>query len=189
MKWHIEGLHHWQTGSVLTCWHSEILLAAALIRHVGRAQEVVAPMVREYGTPRLMARFIQWVGLNLVYIPPYEAGEARRTAMAEQLIPLLRAGKSVFFAADGHRAPAFTPREDPLWLAHTAAVPLLAFASIATPSLTLPTWDRKQLPLPTSQITTILSTSVDSTTAPSQLATCLQHLHTKANALENVSRS
>lgn len=181
MKWHIEGLHHWQTGSVLTCWHSEILLAAALIRHVERAQEVVAPMVREYGTPRLMARFIEWVGLNLLYIPPYEAGEARRTTMAAELIPLLHAGKSVFFAADGHRAPAFQPQEEPLWLARTAAVPLLAFASTATPVLTLPTWDHKQVPLPTSQITTILSSSLAPTTTPSQLATCLQQLHIEAN--------
>lgn len=182
MKWHIEGLHHWQTGSVLTCWHREILLAAALIRHVGRAQEVVAPMVREYGTPRLMARFIQWVGLNLVYIPPYEAGEARRTVMAAELIPLLRAGKSVFFAADGHCAPAFEPQEDPLWLARTAGAPLHAFASTAIPALTLPTWDRKQVPLPLGQITTILSASLASTTTPSQLATCLQHLHTIAGS-------
>ncbi len=178
MKWNIEGLDLWQTGSVLTCWHSEILLAAALIRHVERAQEVVAPMVNSYGTPRLMAPFIQWVGLDLVMIPPYEAGDARRTAMAEQLIPLLHQGKSVFFAADGHRAPAFQPREDPIWLARTAGVPLLPFACKASPSLTLPTWDRKQLPLPVGEMHVLLSSLRPRQTTPLHLATCLQQLHT-----------
>jgi len=178
MKWHLEGLTHWPAGSILTCWHSEILLAAALVRYVERAQEVVAPMVREYGTPRLMAQFIQWVGLDLVYIPPYEAGEARRAAMAERLIPLLHAGKSLFLAADGHRAPAHHPQEDPLWLARVANAPLIPFACTATPALTLPTWDRKQVPLPTSQVCVMLSPPLPLESTPTQLATRLQHLHT-----------
>jgi lysophospholipid acyltransferase (LPLAT)-like uncharacterized protein len=181
MNWHLEGLSHWQTGSILTCWHGEILLAAALVRHVERANEVVAPMVRDYGTPRLMARFIEWVGLNLVYIPPYEAGEARRSAMAETLIPLLNAGKSIFFAADGHRAPAHHPQEDPLWLARTAQVPLLPFACSATPAIPLPTWDRKQLPLPTSRISVILDSPFPTDSTPHQLATRLHHLHTNTS--------
>lgn len=177
MQWHIEGLHHWQSGSVLVCWHGEILLAAALVRHVNRANEVVAPMVSEYGTPRLMARFIRWVGLDLTYIPPYEAGAARRTAMSETLIPRLQAGKSVFFAADGHRAPARVPREDPLWLAQTAGVSLIPFACSAIPSLTVPTWDQKQVPLPMSHIHIAIGSSLPPSATPAQLATELQHLH------------
>lgn len=180
MNWQIEGLEHWQGGSVLTCWHGEILLAAALVRHLARANEVVAPMVREYGTPRLMARFIEWVGLTLVYLPPYEAGQQRREVMAERLIPLLHAGKSIFFAADGHRAPARRAQEDPIWVAHSAGVPLLPFAAIATPVVTLPTWDQKQLPLPTSRIRVILDRPFPADDNTDQLATRLQHLHTKA---------
>jgi lysophospholipid acyltransferase (LPLAT)-like uncharacterized protein len=153
MRWSIDGLDHWDRASVLTCWHGEILLAAALVRHVGRAAQVVAPMVREYGTPRLMARFIRLVGLDLHYIPPYEAGDARREAMARTLIPLLHSGKSIFFAADGHRGPAREPQSDPLWLAREAGVPLLPFACAAAPALTLTTWDSKHVPLPTASLT------------------------------------
>lgn len=173
MRWTIEGLEQWQRGSVLTCWHGDLFLAAALVRHLGRASEVIAPMVREYGTPRAMALFIRQLGLQLAYIPPYEAGEARRQAMATTLIPQMAAGKSAFFAADGHRAPARQPQSDPLWLAHTAAVPLLTMAFTATPALILPTWDSKILPLPFSRITVtihaIAPETLTPTTAPASL--------------------
>jgi lysophospholipid acyltransferase (LPLAT)-like uncharacterized protein len=177
MNFHIEGLSRWHPGSVLTCWHGEILLAAALVRHVKRADEVVAPMVREYGTPRLMARFIRWVGLDLVYIPPYEAGAYRQQVMEESLIPLLHAGKTIFMAADGHRAPARAPQDDPLRLAQTARVPIIPFACFAAPVLTMPTWDRKQLPFPNSLIRVALGASLPPLSTPTHLATELQQLH------------
>src|SRR5690606_37127283 len=138
--------------------------------HVGRAAQVVAPMVREYGTSRAMARFIRLVGLDLVYIPPYEAGEARQQAMAETLIPLLHSGKSVFFAADGHRAPAFEPQEDPLWLARTANVPLLPFACRADPAITLPTWDKKRVPLPFSRLSVTIGAPLPAAATRDELA-------------------
>jgi lysophospholipid acyltransferase (LPLAT)-like uncharacterized protein len=164
----------------MTCWHGEILLAAALVRHLGRASELVAPMVREYGTPRAMARFIRWVGLELIYIPPYEAGEARREAMTDTLIPLLRSGKSLFFAADGHRAPAHVPQDEPLWLARAAGVPLLPFACAATPALTLPTWDRKRLPLPNSHVAFAVSGALAEGATPAELAETLATLGERA---------
>lgn len=150
-RWSITGMQTWQSAAILTSWHSDILAAAALIVHMGRANEVYAPIVREYGTSTSMTAFVKTLGMNATFIPPYEQAEARREALLA-LIPLLREGYSLFFAADGHRAPARVPRDEPPWLAAEANVPLLPFACHVSPAMRLPTWDKKWLPLPGSRI-------------------------------------
>ncbi len=151
IRWSIRGIEAWQGAVILTSWHSDILAAAALIVHMGRAGEVYAPIVREYGTSTLMTAFVKSLGMNAIFIPPYEQALARHEALLH-LIPLLRQGNSLFFAADGHRPPARVPQDEPPWLALEAGVPLLPFACHISPALRLPTWDKKWLPLPGSRI-------------------------------------
>lgn len=156
LRWRLAGLERWQGGAVLTCWHGELVLGAALLLHLGRAGECLAPLVREYGQSGPMGDFARALGLTPVPVLGYEEPEARRSALAA-LVPALRAGQSVFLAADGHRAPARVPRPDPLWLAAQAGVPLLPLALAAHPALTLPTWDRKTLSLPRSRAALVIA--------------------------------
>jgi lysophospholipid acyltransferase (LPLAT)-like uncharacterized protein len=168
LRWHITGLEAWQTGSVLTLWHGQIVLGAALLQHLGRAAECWAVVVPEYGQSAAMSGWARGLGIQVALVPGYEQPAARRAALGA-LIPRLQAGQSIILPADGHRPPAEQVRPDAGWLATAAQVPLLAIALSARPALTLPTWDRKPIPLPASHI----GVAVATLTAPAALK---QHL-------------
>lgn len=182
LRWRLAGLERWQGGVVLACWHGELVLGAALLLHLGRAEECLAPLVREYGQSGPMGDFARALGLTPLVVPGYEEPEARRAALAT-LVPALRTGRSVFLAADGHRAPRYFPRSDPLWLAAQAGVPLLPLALAAHPFVTLPTWDRKVLPLPSSRAALAIAEPMDGSEEEAALAERLAAARVQAGAL------
>lgn len=151
LAWRVAGLDHWRGGVVLTLWHGQIVLGAALLHHLGRAADCIAVVVPEYGQSSAMSAWARDLGLAVALVPGYGDLAARRAAL-RALVPLLAAGKSVVLPADGHRAPAGVVRNDPLWLAGEAGVPLLPVALAARRAVRLPTWDRKALPLPFSRV-------------------------------------
>lgn len=155
LDWRLSGFEAWDQGAVLVCWHGEIMLGAALLLHLGRASDCCAPIVPEYGQSALMTEFVHQLGLQPIHVPGYERPDERQRAL-KRLIPRLQAGQSLFLAADGHRAPAYVVKHDPLWLAASAGVPLLPVAFAARPALTLPTWDRKIIPLPRSRVAAVM---------------------------------
>lgn len=157
--WHISGLEYWNESVILLCWHGEIILAAAFIIKVGRATECWTPIVQEYRLSRFMTQFSRHLGLHPVYVPGYEYPEPRQVALA-RLTSHLQRGQNIFLAADGHRAPAYCIREDPLWLAKQAQAPILPIALAASQALTLPTWDKKSIPLPMSHVAVAIGPAI-----------------------------
>lgn len=166
LDWRLSGFEAWTRGAVLVCWHGEIMLGAALLLRMGRTSECWAPIVPEYGQSGLMTEFVHQLGLQPIDVPGYERPDERQAAL-ERLMPRLRGGQSVFLAADGHRAPAHVVRHDPIWLAARAGVPLLPVALAARPALTLPTWDRKVIPLPYSRVAAVMGKPLFLNSTPS----------------------
>lgn len=179
LDWRLSGLEHWDQGAVLVCWHGEIMLGAALLVHLGRTSECWTPIVPEYGQSGLMTEFAHQLGLQPIHVPGYERPDERQAAL-ERLIPRLQAGQSVFLAADGHRAPAHVVRHDPLWLAARAGVPLLPVALAARPALTLPTWDRKVIPLLRSRVAAMVGEPMGKDVTTQMVRQRLEGLKNKA---------
>ncbi|MBA3533579.1 MAG: hypothetical protein H0T73_16795 [Ardenticatenales bacterium] len=142
----------------------------------------MAPLVREYGQSQAMTDFAHTLGLHIAVVPGYEQREARRAALLARR-SAFQAGQSLFMAADGHRAPAHAIAENPLWLAPAADVPLLPLALAARPALTLPTWDRKQLPFLRSRVGVAIGPPLHGTATAEELRARLEALAIQAATL------
>ncbi len=180
LDWHISGLEHWNNGVVLLCWHGEIILAATFIIKVKRALECCAPIVPEYRLSHFMTRFASSLGLHPIHIPGYESPELRRIALG-QLASHLQGGQNIFLAADGHRAPAYHVRDDAIWLAKQAQAPILPIGFAASKTLTLPTWDKKSIPLPMSHLAVAIGPALKNEIS-------VEDLHLKLDALKKQAK-
>lgn len=88
--------------------------------------------------------------------------EGRRAAAA--LTELIKAGASTAITPDGPRGPQGILKKGVLHVAAGSGVPIVPVRLHATPAVRLPTWDRKVVPLPFSQIVVTLGAPIHVTT-------------------------
>lgn len=162
LSWSVVGAERWAGGSIFTLWHGQMVLGAALLLHLNRGTDGAGPrvplvgvVVPEYRASRAMRAWARALGVQVALVPGYERPDSRRAAL-RALLPALAAGASVLLPADGHCAPARRVRADPLWLAAEAGAALVPVALAARPARTLPTWDRKPVPLPGGRVAAVI---------------------------------
>jgi len=97
------------------------------------------------------------IGLKLMGIRVLlgSGGEEGRKA-ANDLVDLLRQGWSTVLSPDGPHGPQGVLKRGVLHIALQSGVPILPVKFIASRTIELPSWDKKPLPLPFSNVTVVL---------------------------------
>jgi len=98
--------------------------------------------------------FLGWMGVAPIVLG--SSGHGGRQAL-EALVPLLAGGASTFLNPDGPHGPAREVKDGVLELSLRTGLPVVALHIRCRRALRLPTWERKVLPLPGSQVEVIYS--------------------------------
>ena len=134
------------TGFIYSVWHTSWLLWFVVFvrshrRHVWM-QHHAAYMKPVHVALRLM-------GIRIILGSGGEEGRAAVDRLAE----CLRSGHSTAISPDGPAGPPGVLKKGVLHLALKSGVPVVPVRLSTSAALTLPTWDRKRVPLPFSRIT------------------------------------
>lgn len=145
LHWQVRGLenmdHVLQTGRrvILTFWHAGIFSGTWFWR--GRGIVVMSSRSRD---GELTARMIRRFGYGTA-----RGSSSRGSARAlVEMSDCLDSGIDVAFTIDGPRGPAFTAKPGAVILARHTGHAVLPFHIAARRYITLPSWDRTEIPLP-----------------------------------------
>ncbi len=129
---------------VFAVWHGQLLTALFL----GSIFAARKPGIMVMTSPSRDGEFIAEVarGLGLLTCP----GSRHKGGFQalQNLVAWIRRGYAAALAADGSRGPLHAAQKGVLYLGRETQVPILPFAAVCRPKLTLPTWDRFEVALP-----------------------------------------
>lgn len=93
--------------------------------------------------------FLKWVGVRELVMG--SSGHGGRKAL-QALLPLLQRGASTFLNPDGPYGPAHVVKDGVLDLAEQSGHPVVAIHVRCHKAWRIPTWDKKWIPLPGSEV-------------------------------------
>jgi lysophospholipid acyltransferase (LPLAT)-like uncharacterized protein len=157
MRWQAEGAEHldsiFESGSrvIFVFWHVCVLTSAWFWR--GRGIVIMSSRSRD---GEYTARFIKRFGYGTAR---GSSTRGSRRAMVE-LSECLASGIDAAFTIDGPRGPAYVAKEGAVTLARHTGCPILPFHIAVRRYVTLPSWDRLQIPLPFTRAITIIGSPI-----------------------------
>jgi lysophospholipid acyltransferase (LPLAT)-like uncharacterized protein len=139
----LNGLADRHDRAVAVLWHQEVFTVAYNYRHfyghtlvsVSDFGQVIAAMLRR---------------CNFTTFRGGSGSKSRRRPVLETLIRHMQRHRRVIYGltVDGSRGPAFHMKPGGALIARECRAPVVAVRTWYTRALTLPTWDRTQVPLP-----------------------------------------
>jgi lysophospholipid acyltransferase (LPLAT)-like uncharacterized protein len=150
---HLVGREHLGPGAcIFVGWHRINLLGLAC-----HQQQIKRPCLA-FAPPGLpgatMSGWLTGTGFTVVRLP--EDGKGNAQAALKQMARALRQGLDVVIALDGPHGPAEIARPGALWLARLTGCPLVSTGFAASPSFSLPRWDRHVVPLPGARVCAVM---------------------------------
>lgn len=134
-----------QSGQSFVCptWHFDHV---SVLYHFRFKRGVV--MVSRSRDGEIIARLAERWGFASVRGSKHKGG----LDAARDMIELVKQGHPAGIVADGSQGPARRAQKGAVFVARAARVPLIPAIVVAKRKITLPTWDRTQIPLPFSPV-------------------------------------
>ena len=158
LTWKVEGAEHYDAiinsgrQPILACWHGRILTGLYYFRH----RRIVALASQNFDG-EWIARILERFGYTTA-----RGSTSRGGARAlVQLRRELAAGHGVAFTVDGPRGPARVAQAGAAWLAGATGQPILPFHLEADRFWTTRSWDKAQIPKPSSTVAVALGAPIE----------------------------
>jgi lysophospholipid acyltransferase (LPLAT)-like uncharacterized protein len=128
-------------GAFLHCDLASMALWGIEMARRGRPVTVLTSPSRD---GQIFARFVRKLGVRTVKGSSSRGGAQGMLA----LVRALREGHHIGIVVDGPRGPRGTVKPGVIWLAQRSGAPIFPVAARVRPTITLPTWDRAEIPVP-----------------------------------------
>lgn len=158
ITWKVEGAEHYDAiissgrQPILACWHGRILTGLYYFRNRG-----IVALASQNFDGEWIARILHRFGYSTA-----RGSTSRGGARAlVQLRRELAAGHGVAFTVDGPRGPARVVQAGAAWLAGATGQPVLPFHLEADRFWTTKSWDKAQIPKPSSTVAVVLGRPID----------------------------
>ncbi len=132
-------------------WHS--ILPAFL--YLGQKKNM-ATMVSKSKDGDLITPFFKRLGFEVVRGSRYKGS----TSALKGMLRVIKKGLNVGLAIDGSRGPARKPQGGAVFLAMYTGLPLIGVSVAYSHYITLPTWDKMEIPLPFSKMGIVFGTPI-----------------------------
>jgi lysophospholipid acyltransferase (LPLAT)-like uncharacterized protein len=157
-RWREEGAGHLESvvasgrQPILALWHGRILPATIYFRDRG----VVAVTSQNFDG--------EWIARIMRRFGYAQARGSTSRGGARALLQISRdmaEGRPAAFTVDGPRGPAYRAQPGAVWLAKVTGNPIVPFHVEASPSWTIGSWDRAQVPKPWSRVAMVIGAPLD----------------------------
>lgn len=128
-------------GAFLHCDLAAMALWGMEMARLGRPITVLTSPSRD---GQIFAGFLRRLGLRTVQGSSNKRGVQGMLA----LVRALKEGHHIGIVVDGPRGPRGSVKQGVIWLSKQSGAPVFPVASRIRPHITLPTWDRAEIPIP-----------------------------------------